>query len=66
MSGSHQLSRGTAADHDEMHPRPARLGAVLLMVGGLALVGAGALLWSRHGAAVFIDNPLLAALAWCF
>jgi hypothetical protein len=31
----------------------------------LCLVGAGLLLWSRHGAAVFSDT-VLAALAWCF
>jgi hypothetical protein len=31
----------------------------------LCLVGAGLLLWSRHGASVFGDT-VLAALAWCF
>ena len=68
MSGSHPMWRPTAADHDETHPvqSSARVGASLLVVVGLLLVGAGALLWSRHGAAVFVDNPVLAALAWCF
>jgi hypothetical protein len=39
---------------------------IVLVVVGLSLVAAGALLWSRHGSAVFVDNPVLAALAWCF
>jgi hypothetical protein len=55
----------TAADHDQKHSAPAWLAAALL-IGGLSLVSAGALLWSRHGPAVFVDNPVLAALAWCF
>jgi hypothetical protein len=55
----------TAADHDQKQSGPARL-AVALFVVGLSLVSAGALLWSRHGAAVFVDNPVLAALVWCF
>ena len=39
----------------------------LLVVAGsaLCLVGAGLLLWSQHGPAVFSDM-LVAALAWCF
>jgi hypothetical protein len=43
-----------------------RLPSLLLAVGGSCLIGAGALLWSRYGAAVLIDNPILAVLAWCF
>ncbi len=34
-------------------------------VAALCLVGAGVLLWRRHGAAVFSDT-VMAALAWCF
>jgi hypothetical protein len=55
----------TAADKDQKHSVPAWL-SVALLIGGLSLVSAGGLLWSRHGAAVFVDNPVLAALAWCF
>jgi hypothetical protein len=55
----------TVADHDQKPSVPARL-AVAFLVVGLLLVSAGALLWSRHGATVFVDNPVLAALAWCF
>lgn len=63
-----RMLRETTADHDQTHSshNPVRLGVTLLVVAGLSLVGAGALLWSRHGAAVFVDNPVLAALAWCF
>jgi hypothetical protein len=56
----------TAADQDQKPAVPARLGVRLLVAVGLSLVSAGALLWSRHGAAVFVDNPVLAAIAWCF
>jgi hypothetical protein len=46
--------------------RRASRAALLVVVGTtLCLVGAGLLLWSRHGAAVFSDT-VLAALAWCF
>jgi hypothetical protein len=44
---------------------PSRAGALLLGLGGLALVATGALLWWKNGAAVFTDT-VLAALAWCF
>jgi len=54
-----------AADHDRKYSVPAGLAAALLVV-GLLLVGAGALLWSRHGAAVFVDNRVLAGFVWCF
>jgi hypothetical protein len=56
------------ATTDDGHParRSTRLAAILLGVGGLSLVGAGALLWAREGAAVFIESTLIAALAWCF
>ena len=43
-----------------------RLPPLLLAVGGACLIGAGALLWSRYGDAVLVDNPILAVLAWCF
>ncbi len=40
--------------------------ALILSAGAaLCLVGAGLLLWARHGAAVFGDT-VIAALAWCF
>ena len=42
--------------------RPALL---IVAAAALSLVGAGLLLWWRHGAAVFNDT-VLAALAWCF
>jgi hypothetical protein len=42
--------------------RPALL---ILATAALCLVGAGLLLWQRHGASVFNDT-VLAALAWCF
>jgi len=62
------MSEDAAVDHREVRSRPggAPLSVVLLAVVGLLLVGAGALLWSRHGSAVLIDNPVLATLAWCF
>jgi hypothetical protein len=60
------MSRDTAGAQKEspVH-NPPRLAAILLLAIGCSLVGAGALLWSRHGAAVFVDNPLLAAIRWC-
>jgi hypothetical protein len=61
------MSRHTAADHNTHSGRdPVRLTVILLVVVGFSLVGAGALLWSRHGGTVLVDNPVLAALAWCF
>jgi hypothetical protein len=62
------MPQDTAADQPERRPIPngAPLSVVLLAGVGLSLVGAGALLWSRYGSAVFVDNPVLAALAWCF
>jgi hypothetical protein len=53
------------ADHDQKHSVPVWLSLALLLV-GVSLVSAGALLWSSHGPAVLFGNPLLAALAWCF
>jgi len=38
---------------------------VLVALSVTCLLGAGLLLWSRHGGAVFADYAL-AALAWCF
>jgi hypothetical protein len=46
-------------------PRPSRAGPVLLVGSVACLVGAGLLLWSQQGDAVFND-VVLAALAWCF
>jgi hypothetical protein len=66
MSGSHSVSRDSAADSTGTHSGPGRLTAVLLLIVGCSLVAAGGLLWSRYGAAVLINNPVLAALAWCF
>jgi hypothetical protein len=62
------MSRDAAAKHNESRAlhHPAHPAALLLVVGGVSLVGAGALLWWRNGASVFVDNPLLVALAWCF
>jgi hypothetical protein len=54
----------SAADHDQKHSAPVWLSLALLVV-GVSLVGAGALLWSSHGPAVLLGNPVLAALAWC-
>jgi hypothetical protein len=50
---------------DKTQAPPSRAGALLLGLGGLALVATGALLWWTNGAAVFTDS-VLAALAWCF
>lgn len=57
-----------AADREQPQsvPGPRGPSAVLLVVAGLSLVGAGLLLWSRHGAAVFVQDAVLAAIAWCF
>jgi hypothetical protein len=62
------MPQDTAADQPERRSirNGAPLSVVLLAGVGLSLVGAGALLWSRYGSAVFVDNPVLAALAWCF
>jgi len=55
------------AEHRELEParRSSRPALLVAAVAALCLVGAGLLLWSRHGAAVFSDT-VLAALAWCF
>ncbi len=42
-----------------------RTGMVLVAAAVALLVGAGLLLWWRHGDAVFGDM-VLAGLAWCF
>ena len=56
-----------AVDHRSLAPqrRSQRLAVGIAAVAALCLVGAGLLLWSRHGAAVFSDT-VMAALAWCF
>ena len=67
-TGSHDMSRDAVVERGKSRPpgHPAYPAALLLGVGGVSLVGAGVLLWSKHGASVFLDNPLLTALAWCF
>jgi hypothetical protein len=45
--------------------RSHRTALILSAAAVLCLVGAGLLLWWRHGDAVFSDT-VLAALAWCF
>ena len=45
--------------------RPSRALLIATAAVVLCLVGAGLLMWSRQGAAVFGDT-VLAALAWCF
>jgi hypothetical protein len=55
------------AEHGSVEPerRPSRPAMLVAAAAALCLVGAGLLLWWRHGAAVFSDT-VLAALAWCF
>jgi hypothetical protein len=45
--------------------RSSRPALLVSVAAALCLIGAGLLLWWRHGAAVFSDT-VLAALAWCF
>ena len=45
--------------------RSSRRALLVSVAAALCLIGAGLLLWWRHGAAVFSDT-VLAALAWCF
>jgi hypothetical protein len=56
-----------AAEQQSLAPerRASRAALLVVAAAALCLVGAGLLLWSRHGAAVFGDT-VLAALAWCF
>jgi uncharacterized iron-regulated membrane protein len=49
----------------EAERRPGRPALLLAGAAALCLVGAGLLLWWRHGDAVFSDT-VLTALAWCF
>lgn len=58
------MASHSAVDHDQKHSAPAWLSLALLVV-GVSLVSAGAVLWSNHGPAVLFGNPVLAALAWC-
>jgi hypothetical protein len=46
-------------------PKPSRLALGLFAAAGLALVGAGLVMWGTFGSAVFSD-VVLAAIAWCF
>jgi hypothetical protein len=52
-------------EKEQLPARPRRFARALLSLAGLFFLGAGALLWWRHGAAVFSDY-VLGALAWCF
>jgi hypothetical protein len=62
-----EMPPNAAPDHHDASLTPAgRAAPVLLAFGGLSLVAAGGLLWSVHGAAVFVETAVLAALAWCF
>jgi hypothetical protein len=45
--------------------RSSRPAVIVTVAAALCLIGAGLLLWSRHGDAVFSDI-VLAGLAWCF
>jgi hypothetical protein len=45
---------------------PIPVGAGLLGMGGVALVGAGALLGWQRGAMVSLGESVLATIAWCF
>jgi hypothetical protein len=45
--------------------RSSRPALLVVAAAVLCLVGAGLLLWARHGETVFSDT-VLAALAWCF
>jgi hypothetical protein len=45
--------------------RSHRPALALAAAAALCLVGAGLLLWARHGSAVFGDM-VVTALAWCF
>jgi len=42
-----------------------RLGRALIVGAVVCLIGAGGILWWRHGGAIF-DDMVLGALAWCF
>ena len=56
-----------AAEQQSLAPerRTSRAALLVAAVAALCLVGAGLLMWARHGDAVFSDT-VLAALAWCF
>jgi hypothetical protein len=49
-----------------VHDHPGYLGARLLVIGGVSLVCAGAVLWFQGGAFVYFENAVLQALSWCF
>ena len=42
-----------------------RLGRALIVGAVACLIGAGGILWWRHGGAIF-DDMVSGALAWCF
>jgi hypothetical protein len=55
------------AEQSGLNPvrRSNRVAVAVIAAAVSCLVGAGLLLWSRHGDAIFSDT-VLAALAWCF
>jgi hypothetical protein len=57
------MSLGSGRSASDITGRRASRGLIAACVG--CLVGAGFLLWARHGEAVF-SKTVLAALAWCF
>ncbi len=56
-----------ATDHaDRSQDLPIGGGVRLFVVGGVALIGAGALIWFAQGAMVVVTDPIFAFLARCF
>jgi hypothetical protein len=67
LRSAEMSSDDPAADEPASSGRsPARLSLALLVAAGLSLIGAGALVWWSQGATVYVGNPILAFLAWCF
>jgi hypothetical protein len=56
------MSRDGSIGAERRLSRPA---LIMTAAAALCLIGAGLLLWGRHGTAVFSDT-VLAAIAWCF
>ncbi len=61
------MAMSAVADRQRLEParRTYRPALAIAAAAALCLMGAGLLLWWRHGASVFSDT-VLAALAWCF
>jgi hypothetical protein len=57
--------RAKAYRSESLLRRPEAVRVAVIVSAVACLVGAGVLLWSRTGEAVFSDL-VLAALAWCF